>query len=151
MENSGAHIQRGDADQLHQLLYFSRYNAAVAFEIGQLLTTSQKNNQDQGITGALLFTGFHFVQLLEGPLQSIEDLYFTKIIADERHSDHQLIYCQQAGARLYGDWAMKFYGTEDAADDLLFSQITLKENSLASLDRHTLAEATSYLQHNYGL
>lgn len=150
MQGFETDFQPDDAQKLHQLMYFSRYNAAVAFEIEQLLTTSQKNNQDQDITGALLFTGFHFIQLLEGPFKPVENLYFKKIIADERHREHHLLYCQQARCRLYDGWTMKFHGTDDADSDILFSQITLDESSLASLDRHAFAAATRYLQSTCG-
>lgn len=112
-------------ESVTQLLYFSRHNPDLPFNIEQLLDSSRKNNAQKGVTGGLLFTGAQFIQFLEGPSAAVNDVFCGRICGDRRHTDVHLLHYAPAMARLYSGWDMKFLGTSDAITDPLFSHIRL--------------------------
>ena len=79
----------------------SRGNA-IARQIAQ---ASALRNQTAGLTGALVFIDEHFIQVLEGQQQPLEDT-FERICCDFRHRDLKLIDYQTVPARQFGQWGM---------------------------------------------
>ena len=97
---------------LYQIIYSSRNCMAgtpeeVEREIQSILQASRKNNTLDGITGALLFNGHGFAQVLEGTLDAIEKTY-ERIQCDSRHSDVVLLSNGACGARTFSDWSMAY-------------------------------------------
>jgi hypothetical protein len=74
------------SDCLLQPLQDRGVTARIAIEIESLLECSRRNNAANDITGALLFDGRAFAQVLEGPRSSVEAVY-AKIVNDPRHSN----------------------------------------------------------------
>ncbi len=94
--------------KLFAITYSSR--PSVRFgetELEALLHQSQENNARLGVTGALLFTGRQFIQVLEGPEAQVRDLY-VKIKNDSRHHSVVLLFEDYPAQRTFPDWAMSF-------------------------------------------
>lgn len=98
------------ADLMFRLIYGSENclwssEADVEAEIEHVLTSSRRNNAAAGITGALLFTGSHFTQVLEGPQHEVERT-FERISQDLRHGGVALIDLQHGSRRAFPSWSM---------------------------------------------
>jgi hypothetical protein len=74
-----------------------------------IIAKATARNADLGLTGALLFTGAHFAQVLEGDDTAIA-MMMEVLNHDPRH-DHLLIIRQGTIAkRRFGDWRMAYMG-----------------------------------------
>ena len=92
-----------------QLIY--RSQAAVPFSEESLLTLLEKCrevNSRQQITGILLYGNGYFLQLLEGNMDVVCDLYYNHIANDPRHKNLTLLYQMPVKARLYPERSMAF-------------------------------------------
>ena len=99
---------------LYRLIYCSRNvilqplsDAAREEAIGAILTTARRVNKANNVTGALLFTGSGFAQVLEGPREVVERT-FDRISADPRHADVTVLSFTPTGRRCFPDWSMGF-------------------------------------------
>jgi lipase chaperone LimK len=102
---------------LYRLAYLSKNTVKgnreeIEAEIRSILASSHRNNPALGITGALLYSGGYFCQVLEGPQDALEDLFET-IQMDERHGQVTVLQFEPIEARSFGEWAMAFAGIED--------------------------------------
>lgn len=77
--------------------------------VADLVAASIVNNRRRDITGALLFTGAHFAQLLEGSEDSIAAL-MTSIGRDERHDQLTVINHAPTKERRFQNWALAYNG-----------------------------------------
>ncbi|WP_435213524.1 BLUF domain-containing protein [Luminiphilus sp. nBUS_16] len=97
------------------LLETSQEEPAQAHLDGQLqeiLATAKKNNQEKDLTGALLFSGSHFAQVLEGPEAAINER-FKLISQDTRHHNVTPLLYEPAGERQFKGWSMALCMPED--------------------------------------
>lgn len=104
-----------------QLLYKSR--AAALFqpsEVEQILQKSQDANSHRAITGLLLFSEGHFLQLLEGPEEEVRRVY-SKIVQDERHTNVETLIENSSGERRFGSWSMAYANQEKVSESWLES------------------------------
>ncbi|MEZ5283822.1 MAG: BLUF domain-containing protein [Vicinamibacterales bacterium] len=104
--------------RLHRIAYCSRSrieDREAADELHAILEVSRRKNPRLGVTGALLYSGGSFAQVLEGPLDAIERI-FESIQCDGRHSDVMLIESGPIDARLFPTWAMAFAGDPALAE-----------------------------------
>lgn len=93
---------------LIQLVYASAASRAFSrSELTDLLIRARENNARQHITGALLYAGHSFFQVLEGEVDVVDAL-FAKISADDRHRDITLIVREPIKGRSFGDWTMGY-------------------------------------------
>lgn len=102
--------------QLYHLAYISRSllegtNQVIEWELESILDAALRNNPGMGLTGALLYSGGYFCQVLEGPEDSVRQL-FSKICLDERHHEVNTLFFEQVPERQFGMWAMAFAGIE---------------------------------------
>ena len=74
-------------------------------EIKSLVERSSANNRALGITGLLLLSGDHFLQVLEGPADAVNAL-FARIMADPRHRDIRLLTFEPTSEIYFDDWNM---------------------------------------------
>ena len=70
-----------------------------------ILSSARRNNPQLGITGALVCRHDLYLQMIEGPADSIDAL-FARIVEDDRHFDLQLLLTEPMGERLFPNWAM---------------------------------------------
>jgi len=91
---------------LVRLLYASRCAEAVTQPlIDSILVKSRANNPALGITGILCHGGEVFMQVLEGGRVSVNTLY-SRIQADPRHRDVQILHFEEATERRFAAWTM---------------------------------------------
>lgn len=97
---------------LYRLVYASK-NLLIGTEakaaVEQILAASRRNNERVGVTGALMFNGGAFAQVLEGPRRGVEDT-FERIQRDPRHGDVTVLQCGPAESRGFANWSMAFVG-----------------------------------------
>ena len=86
----------------------------MAAHIRGILAVSRRNNARDGITGGLLFSDGCFAQVLEGPIDVVEEA-FERIQCDERHRDVTVLQSGPIEARDFPDWSMAFTGMQDAS------------------------------------
>lgn len=101
---------------LCRLVYYSRNllhgsTEEVAAEIRRILAGSQARNGEAGVTGALMFNGGCFAQVLEGPPDAVEAT-FERIQRDDRHGAVTLLDLTPVGERGFPSWSMAFVGVE---------------------------------------
>ena len=108
---------------MYRLIYKSRANEKIDWEmVKKLIKKSEENNEEAGVTGVLLATETHFLQVLEGGFDEVNEL-FMHIVRDPRHDRVQLIAFDCVESRLYGGWAMHGVGVfdfnQELTDDLI--------------------------------
>ena len=95
---------------MYRLIYKSRANQRIDWElVSELVASSEDSNQDAGITGVLLATESHFLQVLEGDFDEVNEL-FVRIVRDPRHAKIRLVAFNCVDSRLFGGWAMHGIG-----------------------------------------
>lgn len=99
---------------LFSLTYVSRSLLplqAAEDEVLAIVGASRENNAARGITGALIFSGSHFVQTLEGQEADVSGL-MSVITKDPRHTDVMVVQEEAIvpGARSFRDWSMAYNG-----------------------------------------
>lgn len=114
----------------HQLLYGSvavhTFPHPSDFDI---LRKSHANNAAAGMTGFLMRTPVHFLQLLEGDKEKI-DAAMARIQSDDRHLSLRIFYRGDAEERAFQSWEMGFAGLDD--DRLDEAMRTAPENDAES-------------------
>lgn len=96
------------AKECYSIVYMSE--AIVPFEEPQLLHLlgqCHAANAQRGITGALLYGGGHFVQVLEGCPATVRRLY-ARIAADPRHGRLETLSDGPVPRREFRDWYTSF-------------------------------------------
>ena len=72
---------------LKRVSYISKFSRPLTRdEVSKLAADAAEKNQAIGVTGMLMSSGGIFYQVLEGPVDAVDDL-FKKIAADSRHRD----------------------------------------------------------------
>lgn len=77
-----------------------------------ILRKSQASNQAHGITGVLCQGQGVYLQVLEGERAIVTPLY-SRIYADQRHSNVELIHCESIIQRRYENWSMALVSLSD--------------------------------------
>lgn len=109
------HPGRQDVAQLVSVVYSSV--ATVPFsemDLAGLLMVSRMHNEARGLTGMLLHRDGQFMQVLEGPQDTVRAA-LAVIAADPRHTGVWLHDEESIEERRFGSWAMGY--RELAADD----------------------------------
>jgi hypothetical protein len=105
---------------LYRLIYRSREviaqvvpdaatEAGLQRELRAIVSAARRHNKADNVTGALLFTGMGFVQVLEGPREVVERT-FEHIAMDRRHADVTVLSFTPTQQRSFPDWSMGFCG-----------------------------------------
>lgn len=119
---------------LYNLAYISKNTIkgeaeAIKEQIRNILAAAHRNNPAKGVTGALLYSGGYFCQVIEGESEVLEELFET-IQMDGRHGDVTVLHFQPIEARGFSEWAMALAGIEESMrfdiDGILASKDDLK-------------------------
>ena len=105
---------------LRQIIYASERTGgreAAADELRRILEQSRHNNAIDGVTGLLWSDGRRFMQVLEGPEESVAPT-FARIGVDGRHRDVAVLSDRRLGEREFGYWSMAFRDRGDSPDEL---------------------------------
>ena len=104
---------------MFRLIYKSRSTQPIDWDfIHELMGASEEKNEEAGITGVLLATRTHFLQVLEGDFDEINRL-FMRIARDERHEQVQLVAFDCVESRLFGGWSMHAIGIFEFRESLV--------------------------------
>lgn len=121
--------------QCRHWAYVSRCILPVSWSAGavdDIVRRARLSNFHAGISGALLFTGEHFAQYIEGPADALQRLQ-DRIGADRRHTDLSIVAEGTRPDRIFTGWSLAYDGTstylaatiarmwarESGADDLM--------------------------------
>jgi hypothetical protein len=103
---------------MFRLIYKSRSTKTVDREmVRSILRTSADRNRESRITGVLLATSTHFLQVIEGGFEEVNET-FMRIARDPRHDDIRLIYFGPAEDWLFEGWVMRGFGVFGENRDL---------------------------------
>ena len=93
---------------LIHLIYVSTARQEYATpELEQILDSSVRHNQPQGVTGMLLYMEGCFVQVLEGDAEAVDETY-ARIQADPRHFGLIELAREKIEQRSFAQWSMGF-------------------------------------------
>jgi hypothetical protein len=94
-------------------------------DIEAIHRTARDVNAIEGITGLLIFNGTHFLQIVEGAPQAIDDLV-ERLRADPRHSGMEIRDERGIAERSFPDWSMElvrasasYFEAKDTVSDRL--------------------------------
>lgn len=101
--------------ETYQILYCSRNRlqgkpAEIAAQVNKILQSARRNNSEAGVTGALLFNTILFAQVLEGPVDRVEQI-FESIQCDPRHADVTVLRSGPVETRFFAEWSMALAST----------------------------------------
>jgi hypothetical protein len=100
------------------LIYKSRCKGSANWDlVDSILASSARNNPANGITGVLVASETHFLQVLEGEFEAL-NATFERISRDTRHDKVQLISFTEIEERKFADWAMHGIGLFDLNHEL---------------------------------
>ena len=93
---------------LRRLAWSSLPSASLsAAHLGGIIAPSRRNNERNHISGRLLFTGAHFLGVLEGDERDLGRLWL-RMARDERHLDLIRIGDALCGTRWFPEWMMGY-------------------------------------------
>ena len=103
---------------MHRLIYKSKCKGKMdRVTLRDILDTSVELNKKAGLTGALLATDTHFLQVLEGDFIELNTT-FLRIARDLRHDTVELIYFGPAARKIFEGWYMRGFGIFDLNKEL---------------------------------
>lgn len=77
-------------------------------DVSNILNTARSFNEENSITGCLIFYDGEFIQILEGNQKLVKDL-FANIEKDKRHNNVMLIAEGEKEERMFSNWTMAFH------------------------------------------
>lgn len=102
---------------INQLVYVSQSTRKMSSEdLGEIQKVAKNNNQNIDVTGSLFYNGGWFLQVLEGPLGTLNALY-KKIEKDPRHKNSRILYNEPATFRTFTRWSMNMTNLDDRQAD----------------------------------
>lgn len=108
---------------LTTLIYRSRLCKSVsAHFLERLADKAQRFNETVSVTGILLFDGDYFFQILEGPSESIDQV-FLRVSADSRHTQIVQLMRDYAPDRRFGRLGMAVIDMRNATTEAIIEQV----------------------------
>ena len=96
-----------------------------AADIEAIHRTAREVNALEGITGLLIFNGTHFLQIVEGAPDAVDDL-IERLRRDPRHNGIEIRDQRQIAERSFPDWSMElvrvsasYFEAKDTVSDRL--------------------------------
>lgn len=102
---------------INQLVYISQATRKMSTtDLNEIHKKAQDNNSTMDVTGSLFYNGGWFLQVLEGPLDTLKKLY-DKIEKDPRHKNSRVLYNEPAKFRTFTRWTMNMTNLDDRQAD----------------------------------
>lgn len=76
-------------------------------ELVDLLRHARGENVRRDVTGVLLYSGGNFIQTLEGPEESVDEV-MAKVVEDPRHEGVLVVRREPIDERAFPEWSMGF-------------------------------------------
>lgn len=101
---------------MRQILYVSTSTQpGDSADLVGILRQSRHNNAIDGVTGVLWSDGARFLQVIEGPPDSILGTW-GRICTDARHREITVLHDVEVNPRAFGDWWMIHRRANEPAD-----------------------------------
>jgi hypothetical protein len=104
--------------ELQRLIYRSTATGTTAslLNVATILAESQRNNDRDGLTGALAAHGDRYIQVIEGRASTLDSL-LRRLEGDNRHKAIEVIDRRDIDRRRFEGWAMAHarFGPGDAS------------------------------------
>jgi hypothetical protein len=92
--------------KMFQLIYASTPTVKFSFgQLKELAESASNSNNKKVITGLLVYGNGHFMQVLEGPQDTINEVYL-KIAQDKRHTDLRILDYSSILSKKFNQWGM---------------------------------------------
>lgn len=92
---------------MFRLFYVSTARQGLSDDdIDLIVERAALRNRDLEITGAILFNGYNFGQILEGERNTVSDL-MEEIKSDDRHNGVIVVAEREVENRVFPDWSMQ--------------------------------------------
>ncbi len=102
---------------INQLVYLSEAVSKMSrADLESIQNIAKMNNHPLDVTGSLFYNGGWFLQILEGPAQTLDSLYH-KIEKDLRHKNARVIHNEPAKFRTFGRWSMNMINLDNRQAD----------------------------------
>lgn len=139
-----------DDSALISLVYTSTASAPFRESaLSHLLEECRALNTDRDVTGLLLYRDERFIQVLEGPADTVRQLAH-RIGGDPRHHGMRILLDEELDARRFPDWTMGYRTLRDRAeetpDGFRDSFADLDEGAEASDAARALSELTLWFR-----
>ena len=119
---------------LVELSYLSEAISDMSFlGLMRLLESARAFNQQNGISGILLYDNQQFGQIIEGERASVMKAW-KRIQEDKRHHRIELLEIREIWERSFPDWLLRFYGGETLTRDY-----PALSEMVGGMDKHSLA------------
>ena len=106
---------------VRRLIYVSRVGRQVRFADAEAIAAAaSRRNVEAGITGLLLYTPSHFVQVLEGEPDAVSQT-LARIRSDLRHASMVILDDRSVDSREFSAWGMRAhycFATASALEEL---------------------------------
>jgi hypothetical protein len=139
---------------LHHLIYESQATRPFTeAELADLLHQARTHNEANELSGILLYASDgRFVQVLEGEVDKLHELYFMHISRDKRHEHLTLLADGRLKERRFSDWRMGFRPATPAALTELIGHVSTADATfllplLPSLSTPLLDKLLDYVQY----
>lgn len=83
--------------------------AQAEAEVAAIVRRCEPRNIARGLTGAIVFTGTHFAQLIEGEEAVVETL-LSSLRLDPRHADLTVVDRRDIATRRFASWSVAYSG-----------------------------------------
>ncbi len=138
---------------MHRLLYTSEARPvgsgdAAQDEVQALCRRFADANAAVGLSGALIYIDRQFIQVLEGTLDVLEDL-FERICCDFRHANVRLIDLMPIEERLFKDWGMACLSAGESSPINLRDELS-EVNFLVGVNGREAVDQIRSLLNRYG-
>lgn len=103
---------------MRQIVYRSTTTAnrgRAADDIPDIVRQAVARNGIEGITGLLYCEDDGFLQVIEGPSDSMSDL-IARLYRDDRHRDLTILVDRPVAQREFGDWTMIYRDRRESID-----------------------------------
>jgi len=124
---------------MRQILYVSTSTIpGDGADLSGILNQSRHNNAVDGISGLLWSDGRHFLQVFEGPEESVAGT-LARIERDLRHENMVLLQDRQIEAREFGGWSMVHRRANEPVDAYDMQVRRLLSRASKPIEAHFLA------------
>jgi Sensors of blue-light using FAD len=116
-----------------QLIYASRPFGFDDLMLTSILSTSRRNNERDGITGALVCREDLFLQMLEGKRDVVTSA-FSRILRDDRHVEVANLWSGDIETRLFPEWSMR----HDPARSWMWTMAEVAKGAVGGASMHEI-------------
>jgi hypothetical protein len=139
-------IRKNFSMSINQLVYVSQATRKMSpADLAAIQDTAKNNNAPLDVTGSLFYNGGWFLQVLEGPVTTLDKLYH-KIELDPRHKNSRVLYNEPAKFRTFPRWSMNMINLNDRQADKYDELVEVLEAAQANRRIGSAAPAVALLK-----